>query len=67
MDVASLQEYSLHHLQAIICAGEPIRKESYENFVHHFRALGLNEDIFCPLLGLSELCPVTSVKPGQSM
>ncbi|RTZ31355.1 amino acid adenylation domain-containing protein, partial [Paenibacillus polymyxa] len=67
LDVASLQEYSLHHLQAIICAGEPIRKESYENFVHHFRALGLKEDIFCPLLGLSELCPVTSVKPGQSM
>ncbi|WP_025676549.1 non-ribosomal peptide synthetase, partial [Paenibacillus polymyxa] len=67
LDIASLQEYSLHHLQAIICAGEPIRKESYENFIHNFRALGLKEDIFCPLLGLSELCPVTSVKPGQSM
>ncbi|MBU9710067.1 amino acid adenylation domain-containing protein, partial [Paenibacillus sp. AK121] len=67
LDITSLQEYSLHHLQAIICAGEPIRKESYENFIHNFRALGLKEDIFCPLLGLSELCPVTSVKPGQSM
>ncbi|MGG4217621.1 amino acid adenylation domain-containing protein, partial [Paenibacillus jamilae] len=67
LDVASLRAYSLHHLQAIICAGEPIRKESYENFVHKLRVLGLREDIFSPLLGLSELCPVTSVKPGQSM
>ncbi|MDQ0497108.1 non-ribosomal peptide synthetase, partial [Paenibacillus brasilensis] len=67
LDIASIKEYSLHHLQAIICAGEPIRKETYENFIDAFRTLGLQEDIFCPLLGLSELCPVASIKPGQSM
>ncbi|MXO80419.1 AMP-binding protein, partial [Paenibacillus sp. OT2-17] len=67
LDIASIKQHSLRHLQAIICAGEPIRKETYENFIHKFRELGLQEDIFCPLLGLSELCPVASIKPGQSM
>ncbi|WP_226001895.1 non-ribosomal peptide synthetase, partial [Paenibacillus sp. BJ-4] len=67
LDMASIEAYSLRHLKAIICAGEPIRKETYENFIHKFRALGLREDIFCPLLGLSELSPVASIKPGQSL
>lgn len=58
---------SLESLEAIICAGEPIRKKSYLNFFHKFKKNGLSEHTICPLYGLSEVCPITSNIPGKQV
>ncbi|GBF34808.1 malonyl CoA-acyl carrier protein transacylase [Desulfocucumis palustris] len=67
IDSSAVENISLHSLQAIVCSGEFIRKQTYENFLAKFGALGIDERIFCPLYGLSELCPVTSKAPGESI
>lgn len=67
IDSSAVENISLHSLQAIVCSGEFIRKQTYENFLAKFGTLGINEKIFCPLYGLSELCPVTSKAPGKSI
>ena len=57
-----LEMNCLQTIDAIISAGEPIRKENYENFQNKFKSFGLKDNVLCPLLGLSELCPVCSIK-----
>lgn len=64
IDINSVKKISLHSLKAIICGGEPVRKETYENFIDKFKVLGLNKKMFCPHYGLSEMV-VTTKKPGK--
>lgn len=47
-------------LKAIVSAGEPIRIESYQRFEKKFESIGLKKDVLCPMLGMSELCPVST-------
>ncbi|WP_152378747.1 SDR family NAD(P)-dependent oxidoreductase [Paenibacillus brasilensis] len=65
IDLDSVKNLSLASIKAIICAGEPIREEAYQSFNMKFKSIGLRENVFCPLLGLSEVCPVVSIKPGE--
>lgn len=55
LDLSQLTNISLSSLQAIICGGEPVRKETYEKFIEKFHALGLKDSIFCPHYGMSEV------------
>ena len=57
-----LPKDTLCTLKAIVCAGEPIRIESYLEFEKKFETIGLKKDVLCPMLGLSELCPVSTKK-----
>jgi acyl transferase domain-containing protein/acyl-CoA synthetase (AMP-forming)/AMP-acid ligase II/shikimate kinase/acyl carrier protein/2-polyprenyl-3-methyl-5-hydroxy-6-metoxy-1,4-benzoquinol methylase len=67
IDITAVQDLSLHSLQAIVCGGEPVRKETYENFSKKFRNLGLKDTVFCPEYGLSEAGSVVTKKPGQPL
>lgn len=58
------QTLSLNSLNAIICGGEPIRKETYDSFYLKFKELGLKENIFCSHYGMSEVGSITTNKPG---
>ncbi|WP_160138423.1 SDR family NAD(P)-dependent oxidoreductase [Chryseobacterium sp. c4a] len=64
VDIRSLTSFSLHSITNIVCGGEPIRKQTYENFVGKFEVLGLRKDVFCPHYGLSEIGSVTTWKSG---
>lgn len=57
-----LPKDTLCTLKAIVSAGEPIRIESYLEFEKKFETIGLKKDVLCPMLGLSELCPVSTKK-----
>ncbi|MCX8131716.1 MAG: amino acid adenylation domain-containing protein [Clostridia bacterium] len=67
VDISTVKELSLDSVRAIICGGEPIRKETYENFVEKFQVLGLKKEVFCPHYGLSEIGSVTTKKPGEPL
>jgi acyl-CoA synthetase (AMP-forming)/AMP-acid ligase II/acyl carrier protein len=67
IDLNSIKVLSLHSLQAIICGGEPVRKETYENFTGKFQSMGLARNVFCPHYGLSEMGSVTTKKPGHPL
>lgn len=58
---------SLRSLQGIICGGEPVRKETYENFQRKFKTLGLGDNVFCPHYGMSETGSLTTLRPGEPM
>ncbi|TPN83337.1 SDR family NAD(P)-dependent oxidoreductase, partial [Aquimarina algicola] len=64
LEVDKLKQISLQSLKAIICGGEPIRKETYENFTIKFQELGLRDNIFCPHYGMSEVGAVVSKRPN---
>jgi len=53
IDITSIKDSSMHSLQAIICGGEPVRKETCENFISKYQGLGLEKNVFCPHYGLS--------------
>ncbi|PEW07824.1 SDR family NAD(P)-dependent oxidoreductase [Bacillus cereus] len=65
IEVEEVSNLSLSSLSAIVCGGEPIRKENYENFIEKFRELGLGNNVFCPHYGMSELGSVTTLRPDQ--
>ena len=67
IDNKVIKGISLESLQLILSGGEPIRRESCENFYHKFRDLGLNKDVFCPIYGLSEMGTVVTKTPGQPL
>lgn len=67
IDISKLNKISLSSLRAIICGGEPIRKETYENFTERFQVLGLKNTIFCPHYGMSEVGSVTTVRPNKAI
>jgi acyl transferase domain-containing protein/acyl-CoA synthetase (AMP-forming)/AMP-acid ligase II/acyl carrier protein/ubiquinone/menaquinone biosynthesis C-methylase UbiE len=58
-------EFSLRSLQAIVSGGEPVRKETYENFIGKFQYWGLDPNAFCPHYGLSEVGSVTTKRPRE--
>jgi acyl transferase domain-containing protein/acyl-CoA synthetase (AMP-forming)/AMP-acid ligase II/acyl carrier protein/ubiquinone/menaquinone biosynthesis C-methylase UbiE len=60
-------EFSLGSLQAIVCGGEPVRKETYQNFIGKFQCRGLDPNAFCPHYGLSEVGSVTTKRPGEPL
>lgn len=62
-----LSQISLKSLQAVICGGEPIRKETYENFIEKFKVLGFGKNIFCPHYGMSELGSVVTKRSGEQI
>ncbi|MBC2477968.1 beta-ketoacyl synthase N-terminal-like domain-containing protein, partial [Clostridium beijerinckii] len=65
VDLDDIPTNCLETLRAIISAGEPIRKESYDKFWEKFSKCGLSWNALCPLLGLSEFCPVCSIKVDE--
>ncbi len=67
INAVTLKECSLHSLQVIVCGGEPVCKETYENFTKKFKTLGLRKNIFCAHYGLSETGSVTTSKPSQPL
>ena len=64
LDITSVEAFSLTSLKVIISGGEANRKETYDSFTHKFRRIGLEEDIFCPHYGLSEMGAVTTKISG---
>ncbi|NOX92974.1 MAG: AMP-binding protein, partial [Gammaproteobacteria bacterium] len=67
IDISSVEKFSLKSLKAIISGGEANRKETHDNFMHKFRCLGLEENVFCPHYGLSEIGSVTTKLPGEPL
>lgn len=67
IEVEAVSDLSLGSLEAIVCGGEPIRKENYESFIGKFQELGLKETVFCPHYGMSEIGSVTTIRPGKSV
>ncbi|OEK09351.1 hypothetical protein A8C32_11565 [Flavivirga aquatica] len=67
IDVTNLKGISLSSLKGIICGGEPVRKETYENFVKKFKVLGLKNNMFCPHYGMSEVGSVTTKRPTDKI
>lgn len=67
VDISEIKDISLQSLQAIICGGEPVRKETYEKFTDKFWHLGLRKEVFCPHYGLSEIGSVTTKRPGEAL
>ncbi len=65
IDLSIVKKNSLTSLQTIVCGGEPIRKETYENFTRKFKEIGLNKNAFTPHYGLSEIGSVTTKKLGE--
>lgn len=65
VNIARLTSLSLNSITNIVCGGEPIRKQTYENFRRKFEILGLRSDIFCSHYGLSEVGSVTTWKSGS--
>lgn len=67
LDIELLKDVSLQHLKAIISGGEPVRKETYENFIDKFHMSGLRKQAFCPHYGMSEAGSITTLNPGDDM
>ncbi len=67
MNQEAVPNLSLHSLQGIICGGEPVRKETYENFQSKFKTAGLGDNVFCPHYGMSETGSLTTLRPGTPM
>ncbi|KAA1246242.1 SDR family NAD(P)-dependent oxidoreductase, partial [Aquimarina sp. RZ0] len=67
LDLIELEKISLNSLKAIICGGEPIRKETYENFIEKFKVLGLKSNIFCPHYGMSEAGSVVTKSADEEI
>lgn len=64
IDPELLKDISLSSLTAIICGGESVRKETWDQFYDQFKAYGLHENVFCPHYGSSETGAVATVTPG---
>jgi polyketide synthase PksN len=67
IDTTVLKMCSFHSLQAIISGGEPIRKETMENFTRKFQDLGLKENIFCVDYGSSETGSIIASKLNKPL
>ncbi|BBB93441.1 MAG TPA: SDR family NAD(P)-dependent oxidoreductase [Methylomusa anaerophila] len=67
IDTTALKECSFRSLQAIICGGEPLRKETVESFTAKFQGLGLKKNIFCAEYGSSETGSIAASKPNQPL
>lgn len=65
--IDEVKEMDLSSIRGIFCGGEAVRKETVENFVHKFKSIGLKENIFCPLYGMSESGPAATLKPGENI
>ncbi|PSA96654.1 hypothetical protein C6370_04790 [Bacillus atrophaeus] len=63
--VEEVSYLSLSSLETIVCGGEPIQKENYEDFFGKFQMLGLKSNIFCPHYGMSEMGSVTTLRSGH--
>ena len=60
IQIEFVKNLSLNSLEAIICGGEPIRKETYMLFSEKFKSLGLKKNVFCPHYGMSEVGSITT-------
>ncbi|MBT8339686.1 MAG: AMP-binding protein, partial [Desulfatitalea sp.] len=65
IDPAQVGGLSVGALEAIICGGEPIRKQTWETFVRTFGHIGFRETQFCPNFGLSETGSVAFKQAGR--
>lgn len=55
-----VQGILLDSLQALVCGGEPVRKDSCERFAERFSALGFDATVLCPHYGMSEAGAVST-------
>lgn len=60
IDLESCEGLDLSHWQVGLISAEPVRKGVCDGFMSRFRSLGLRENLFCALYGLSESGPITS-------
>ena len=67
VELSEVEHCSLASLKGIYSAGEPVRMQTVQLFMDKFRCLGLQENVFCPLYGMSEAGVVTALQCGNSM
>lgn len=65
IELDAVQGVSLASLQAIMCGGEPVSKDTYEKFTTKFAALGLKPHVLCGHYGLSEVGSVITKNPAE--
>ncbi|MES2263777.1 MAG: ACP S-malonyltransferase [Pseudomonadota bacterium] len=61
----ALQGIDLSSVQAVMCGGEPVSKDTFERFMAKFSGLGLAPHALCAHYGLSEAGSVVTQQPGQ--
>lgn len=64
---SEVEHCSLSSIRAIYSAGEPVRMQTIQLFMEKFRSLGLQENVFCPLYGMSEAGVVTALECGKPL
>jgi|GEM_PF-1005358 len=67
VDMKLLKDTSLQTLKAIVSGGEPVRKETYDNFMDKFQVIGLKKNIFYPHYGMSEAGSITTLQSGEDI
>lgn len=65
IDILKFGELSLKSLKAMVCAGEAVRKETYDAFYKKFEVLGFNKNCFCPHYGSTEVQAAIAKEPGK--
>ncbi|MEC5160165.1 MULTISPECIES: SDR family NAD(P)-dependent oxidoreductase [unclassified Janthinobacterium] len=56
----------LDSLQALVCGGEPVRKDTCDRFAERFGALGFDAAVLCPHYGMSEAGAVSTRGAGRA-
>ena len=59
--IKPLKDLDLSSWQVGLISAEPVRRGVCDNFLAAFKSLGLPDNFFCPLYGLSETGPITSM------
>lgn len=67
VELSEVEHCSLASLKGMYSAGEPVRMQTVQLFMEKFRCLGLRENVFCPLYGMSEAGVVTALQCGNLM
>ncbi len=60
--IADLADLDLSSWRVALISAEPVRRGTCEAFLSRFAPIGLRSDVFCPLYGLSECGPITSME-----
>ncbi|WP_459470469.1 beta-ketoacyl synthase N-terminal-like domain-containing protein [Staphylococcus cohnii] len=54
------KSFNLKSIEALICAGEPIRENSWNKFYENYKKFGIKYNNLLPLYGMTEVCPISS-------
>lgn len=62
-----VEEYSLETIKGIFSGGEPVRIKTVQDFSEKFKSLGIHENVFSPLYGMSECGVVSALSYEEPM